>query len=374
MKLNIYAVLKLTALLFVLLACKKDEEMVPFKPSSLYYNDAVNIAEDDPTLSAIIKVYLSKKSDSTVVVKYSTEDSTAISGTDYTGATNAELVFNPGETSKFISIKIKANSTEKKDLYFFVNMLSATNSVFEAGRVKVKILNVDYENLVWSDEFTDANLNTAFWNYELGNNNGWGNNEKEVYTNSINNVFLEGGYLNIKAIKEVDNSYTSGRLTTKGKKEFTYGKVEIMAKLPEGQGIWPALWMLGANISSLSWPKCGEIDIMELLGHQTNKTYGTIHWDENGHQMKGSNYTLPTGSFSSDFHLFGFKWTPSRFIWYVDDFKYYEIQRTAASNFPFDLPEFFIFNVAVGGNWPGNPDETTVFPQSMVVDYIRVYQ
>ena len=374
MKSMFFSVLSFIALVALLFSCKKDEDLLPFKPSSIYYNNVVTVAEDDPSLTATIKVNLSKKSDSTVVVTYSTEDSTAQDGIDYTGTANASLTFNPGETTKSINIKIKANASEKRDLVFFVNMEGATNSVFEPGKVRVKIVNTDFENLVWSDEFTDAILNTADWNYELGNNNGWGNNEKEVYSNSLNNVFLEGGYLNIKAIKEADNSYTSGRLTTKGKREFTFGRVEILAKLPEGKGIWPALWMLGANISTVSWPKCGEIDIMELLGHEPNKTYGTLHWDESGHKMQGSNYTLPTGSFSSDFHLFTFTWTPSRMVWHVDNYKYYEVYKTSLPNFPFDLPEFFIFNVAVGGNWPGNPDESTVFPQSMVVDYIRVYQ
>jgi beta-glucanase (GH16 family) len=132
--------------------------------------------------------------------------------------------------------------------------------------------------------------------------------------------------------------------------------------------------MLGANISTVSWPKCGEIDMMEYLGHQTSTVYGTLHWDDNGHKYLGGNKTLSSGAFSDGFHIFTLVWTPSRFRWLVDGVQYYELDKNEVARFPFDLPEFFIFNVAVGGNWPGNPDGTTVFPQHMIVDYVRVYQ
>jgi beta-glucanase (GH16 family) len=195
-----------------------------------------------------------------------------------------------------------------------------------------------------------------------------------VYTNKDENVHIDSGYLHISALSPFAESYTSGRITTLGKKEYTYGRVEIRAKLPQGQGVWPALWMLGANIGSVNWPSCGEIDIMELLGHQPEKVYGTVHWDDNGHAYIGSNTSLAGSTFNTDFHLFTLVWTPNRMTWMVDREPYYTLTRTEISKFPFDLPEFLIFNVAVGGYWPGPPDGTTLFPQHMLVDYVRWYQ
>jgi beta-glucanase (GH16 family) len=332
------------------------------------------IVEDEPGAAVNLEVKLSASFEKIVTFNYSTADSTAVAGKDYVSVTTGKLTFQPGETSRTIVINILADSAQKKDVYFKVVFSNPVNAVLKRPIITIKVINVDYSTLSWSDEFTTGSLNTNFWNYESGNNNGWGNNEKEDYTSSISNVHIDSGFLHITAINPSLNYYTSGRITTKGKKEFTYGKVVIRARLPEGKGIWPAIWMLGGNISTESWPKCGEIDIMELLGHEPVKVYGTVHWDENGHTSKGGNMTLSTGSFSFDFHLFCFIWTPNHFIWLVDNVPYLSIDRSLVSKFPFDLPEFFIFNVAVGGTWPGNPDGTTVFPQHMIVDYIRVYQ
>jgi beta-glucanase (GH16 family) len=337
-------------------------------------NSGYEVAEDVPGSAVDLPVFLSEPYDDVVTLDYSTLDSTAVAGDNYEAVVSGKLTFSPGETTKTIQINILHDTIQKQDVYFKVVLSNPINAVLKDSRLTVRIVNVDYATLAWSDEFTDATLNTSSWNYEQGNNNGWGNNELEVYTNKTENVHLDSGYLHITALSPWADYYTSGRITTQGKREFTYGKVEIRAKLPEGQGIWPALWMLGANISTVGWPKCGEIDIMEYLGHQTNVVYGTIHWDENGHKYIGSNLALPTGSFSTDFHLFTFIWTPNRFKWLVNNEQYFEVNRRTIPYFPFDLPEFFIFNVAVGGNWPGNPDETTVFPQHMIVDYVRVYQ
>jgi hypothetical protein len=351
-------------------SCKKEQVAVDITINSSVFQ----IAEDTPGSALRLPVILSAAYDKVVTFDYATVDITATAGIDYVAVTSGKVIFQPGETSKTIVINILADYAQKQDVYFKVVFRNPVNAILKMSTITVKVVNVDYSTLAWSDEFTTGPLNSTFWNYETGNNNGWGNNEKEVYTNSINNVHIDSGYLHITAINPVVNSYTSGRITTKGKKEFTYCRVVIRAKLPEGKGMWPALWMLGGNNSTVNWPKCGEIDIMELLGHEPNKVYGTAHWDENGHKSKGGNMTLPTGSFSSDFHLFSLIWTPNHFKWLVDDEQYYSLDRSAISNFPFDLPEFFIFNVAVGGTWPGDPDGTTVFPQHMIVDFIRVYQ
>ena len=235
-------------------------------------------------------------------------------------------------------------------------------------------------NLVWHDEFDGQAIDTTSWQFEIGNGpGGWGNNELEYYTNSPANAFTANGKLVLQAQREVKNGfpYTSARIITKGKRAFTYGRVDIRAKLPSGKGLWPALWMLGQNIDSVGWPACGEIDIMELLGHQPNKIYGTLHWgpDFTKHKSFGKSYSF-FGSFSSQYHVFSLIWEKDSYKMMVDDQTY--LSATGAKivpyTNPFNKPQFFIFNVAVGGNWPGSPDSTTVFPQRMVVDYIRVFQ
>jgi beta-glucanase (GH16 family) len=235
--------------------------------------------------------------------------------------------------------------------------------------------------LVWSDEFSENNLDLSIWNQETGNGSGgWGNNELESYTGSLKNTFISNGNLIIEARKETIGAfnYTSGRMTTQDKKTFKFGRIDIRAKLPVGKGMWPALWMLGTNISSVGWPACGEIDNMELIGTKPSTVYGTLHWSNAGgsHASKGSDFELPSGDFSNQFHVFSIVWAENNIQWYVDDQKYLDISISdvGAGNYPFNMSQFFIFNVAVGGNWPGSPDNTTEFPQRMFVDYIRVFQ
>ena len=234
--------------------------------------------------------------------------------------------------------------------------------------------------LVWGDEFDGTSLNEAFWNYELGNNNGWGNNELQNYKKD--NTSVKDGYLIIQAKNESAGNqiYTSSRLTTQNKYNFKYGRVDIRATLPKGQGIWPALWMLGKNIPQVSWPKCGEVDIMEMVGGSSGNgsdktTYGTAHWDNNGsHAQYGGNKKLASGIFNDEFHVFSIVWDAKKIAWYLDDVKFHEIDTTPAGLSEFQEEYFFIINLAVGGDWPGKPDGTTVLPQQLVVDYIRVFQ
>ena len=304
---------------------------------------------------------------------YKTIDSTSIAGRDYVAVTAGKLILKAGETSKEIKINIIQDTSKKEDVYFSVVLSNPVNAILTSAHTTVKIANVDYAKLVWNDEFNSGPLNTGIWNYEVGAT-GWGNNELENYTSSVENVHLDSGYLHISALNPSGTSFTSGRITTKGKKEFTYARVEIRAKLPEGKGLWPALWMLGANFSSAGWPKCGEIDIMELIGSYPSVVHGAVHWDSNGHLSMTNEYSLQAGKFSSGFHKFSLIWTPNTLKWFVDKQQFFYQGRSGISAFPFDLPQFFIFNVAVGGNWPGSPDGTTVFPQHMIIDYIRVYQ
>jgi hypothetical protein len=238
-------------------------------------------------------------------------------------------------------------------------------------------LNYTGYNLVWNDEFKGTAINTDNWVFETGTGSwGWGNNELQYYRQQ--NAWVDGEVLTIEARKEqyMGSSYTSSRIKTQGKKSFKYGRVDIRALLPKGQGIWPALWMLGNDITSVGWPKCGEIDIMEMIGGsgRENQTHGTLHWDNNGHVYTGGSYTLPTGTFADEYHVFTIIWDETLIKWYVNDIFFHQINITPNHMTEFHNSYFFIFNVAVGGNWPGSPNASTVFPQQMKVDYIRVFQ
>lgn len=234
-------------------------------------------------------------------------------------------------------------------------------------------------NLVWSEEFDYTGLPApARWNIETGGT-GWGNNELQYYTNSQNNLSVGNGMLTITAREEQfgGRNYTSGRITTQGKFDFKYGRIEARIKLPYGQGLWPAFWMLGANFSSAGWPDCGEIDIMEMVGgtNNDNTCHATLHWDNNGaHAQYGQSYTLPSGIFADNFHIFSVRWNSQTVKAYVNDIQYFEIDITPAQLSEFQNNFFMILNVAVGGNWPGPPNASTQFPQTMQVDWIRVYQ
>ncbi len=239
--------------------------------------------------------------------------------------------------------------------------------------------------LIWSDEFETDTLDTSKWEYMHGTGSqygltGWGNNELQYYTDRDENIYVEEGKLHIRALNESyrTRNYTSARIRTKGKADFRYGKFEIRAKLPEGQGLWPAIWMLPTENVYGGWPQSGEIDIMELVGHEPDVVHGTIHygpeWPDN--RSRGHYYTLSNGKFSDDFHIFTIEWTPDRITWYMDDNFILFVTPGNLSPYiwPFDQKFHLLLNVAVGGQWPGSPDHTTEFPQEMIVDYIRVYE
>ncbi len=226
--------------------------------------------------------------------------------------------------------------------------------------------------LVWHDEFDSSSIDRGKWNFEV-NGNGGGNNELQYYTDRSLNAWQEQGWLVIQALKEsyLGKSYTSARMTTARKGDWLYGRVDVKAKLPRGRGLWPAIWMMPTDSYYGGWPKSGEIDIMELLGQEPAKVYGTIHWEENGaHLSSGASYSLASGrTFADDFHLFSFEWSADSLKWFVDRTPFHAEHNGP----PFDNRFFLILNVAVGGNWPGSPDASTVFPQVMIVDYVRVY-
>jgi beta-glucanase (GH16 family) len=226
--------------------------------------------------------------------------------------------------------------------------------------------------LIWSDEFSGNTLNTDNWSYEFGNG-GWGNNEWQYYTNAQENIEVSNGMLKITARHEGTGAteYTSARIITKGLFEFEYGKVEARMKLPLGQGLWPAFWALGGNIDEVSWPQCGEIDIMEHVSNEY-MTHGAVHWENNGHAFVGNG----VNNDPTQYHVYGIIWDENLIRWFMDGVQFYQftIQASNNSDDAFRHPMFLLLNLAVGGNWPGYPDTTTPFPSSMWVDYVRVYQ
>ena len=241
------------------------------------------------------------------------------------------------------------------------------------------------EKLVWSDEFNGKQLDPGKW-IAVNNDSGYGNNELEYYTSRPANVKQRKGSLLLTARREKYTGkdgqtrlYTSGRIETRGRFQLKYGRIEARIRMPRGQGIWSAFWMLGSDYARVGWPNCGEIDIMENVGFEPSKVHGSLHGPgySGGNPLTGV-YTLPGGKrFSDGYHVFAAEWSPRAIRFYVDGVLY-ETQTPkdvpAGHRWAFDHPFYIILNVAVGGFWPGNPDATTRFPQTMRVDYVRVYQ
>ena len=244
---------------------------------------------------------------------------------------------------------------------------------------------------VWRDEFdgpAGASFDRAKWVADTGGN-GFGNQEREFYTTSAENVALDGdGHLVITARAEPPSStyqcwygrcrYTSTRLKTKGLFAQAYGRFEARIRVPRGQGLWPAFWMLDADIDSIGWPQGGEIDIMENIGREPAIAHGTLHGPGySGADGIGRADTLSSGAYADDFHIFAVVWRPNEIRWYVDGRQYHRVTPAdlpRGAKWVFDHPFFLLLNVAVGGGWPGDPDASTTFPQQMVVDYVRVYR
>lgn len=242
-------------------------------------------------------------------------------------------------------------------------------------------------NLKWEDQFEGDSLNRDDWNVEL-HDPGWVNNELQSYVDSPENIYIEDGSLVLKPVETVNEdgsvSYTSGRVNTQNKHDFKYGLFEARVKVPEGQGFLPAFWMMPTDENLYGqWPRCGEIDIMEVLGNDTDTSYGTIHYG-NPHSESQGSYTLEEGTFSDEYHVFDVEWEPGKISWYVDGklihtednwYSATEGQGEVTYPAPFDQPFYIILNLAVGGNWPGNPDETTDIANSAYyIDYVKVYQ
>lgn len=240
-----------------------------------------------------------------------------------------------------------------------------------------------FENVVMEENFDGTELDTSLWSYDIGDGSsqglsGWGNNELQYYTDRLENVKVEDGILNITARKEAyeEASYTSGRILTKLNFDQKYGRFEARMKLPWGQGLWPAFWLLGADIDEVGWPQTGEIDIMEYRGQEPTRIHGSVHGPEySGAEAVSKSYNLEGDRFDTDFHVFGIEWGKDYINFYVDDDLYNQITpEDVDGEWVYNKPFYILINMAVGGSYVGSPTEDTVFPQTLEIDYVRVYQ
>jgi beta-glucanase (GH16 family) len=384
--------LSLLLLSLIFPGCKEEETNVV----TGFATDKAILTEGASKNNQVISVTLTGALSSTIKVPYQIKEGTAKAGLDVTTA-EGELEFSKGKLSTDLTIEILGDTYlelgESFDIIFTYNSnaFSATIEIANDDVVETILTAEDgfytpetYPSMqvAFRDEFDGASLNTTKWTYELGNGCsvgicGWGNNELETYTNATENIKLDNGKLVITALKNID-AFTSARIKTQDKVELKFGRIDVRAKLPKGQGIWPAIWMLGENIDIVGsgWPICGEIDIMEVVGHKPTELVGTVHYNNDGYKYSSGSTSLSVGEgdFSDKFHVFSIVWDKNKISWYLDNKVFKEFSNTDIAGYPFNKAFFFIMNIAVGGNWPGSPDATTVFPQTMVVDYIRVFQ
>jgi hypothetical protein len=364
----------------------------------------VEFLEGDDTKTQTVSIAINDAApqDMTMNVEIAT-NSTLTAGEDYTGLSMTSFTIPTGETGFSFEMEVIGDTIYELNESLFLEVTSDYEA-FTDGTVQITINNDDdnwnagalvipdggYETpleydgmtLVWQDEFEADTLNTDDWSYDLGDGCpslcGWGNQELEFYRTS--NLTFQDGKMIIAAKKEDAGGkpYTSTRINTKGKQSFKYGRIDIRASMPYGKGLWPALWMLGENIDEVGWPACGEIDIMEMVGGSNGEdatTLGTVHWDAGGnHADYGGDYQLSEGTLNDNFHVYSISWDEQFIRWYLDDVQYHEIDISPGDLSEFDEPFYFIFNIAVGGTLPGSPTMATVFPQYMVVDYVRVFQ
>ncbi len=395
----IHIMLKLTLFSFLFLvvnAC--DDSSIPDDRLPEVTAEAVTLAETNQDQEISVDLTINKPSTQDIIINYSTQNGTAQAGDDYRSIQNENITIAAGDISASITLLILGDEVREDEEYFYLNLSSAINASIATKEIQITITDTDtkeevgsiqsfegYEspleyngyNMVWQDEFEADQLSDNYI-FEIGTgSNGWGNNESQYYRKE--NTRLEDGYLVIQAKKEnfQGREYTSSRIITEGKKEFKYGRFDIRARMPYGQGIWPAIWMLGSNFNQVGWPQCGEIDIMEMIGGQGREriVHGTVHWQSNnGYANYGHSKNLSEASLADKFHVFSIIWDENSIEWLIDNQSYGSIDTSPTHLDEFREQFFFIFNVAVGGNWPGYPDESTEFPQEMWIDYIRVFQ
>lgn len=380
------------------LSCSKKNPWIPIQtgvPSFEIFADTLIEGIDDFLL---LSVHLKNKIETPILIEYETSSASAIAGEDFEH-TSGLMYFSTDTLSHKQNILINLIDDEKQEETEIFEIIFRTDTLanFNNERVQIIILDDDdqltdndfpgyvtpleYEgwNLFWADEFSGTELNLEDW--IQANSGNWFNNELQYYT--PNNTEVGNGVLTITAKPEVmgGHNYTSSRMWTHHKVFFNYGRVDIRAKLPYSQGLWPALWMMGENRDTVGWAQCGEIDIMELRGHTPNTVSSTIHYKNaggNNVHPTAKKYVLESESFDDEFYVFSLIWNEHKVEFFVDDILYNTIFHPNLNYLNNDNPflkEFYILmNVAVGGNFGGNPDATTIWPQKMEVDYVRVFQ
>ncbi|MEM6807444.1 MAG: family 16 glycosylhydrolase, partial [Bacteroidota bacterium] len=384
---------------FLFLNCEDNPEpQPPAELPKLRMQDS-QVFEKEGNSQMIFEARLDEAAPADISINYTVEGISAEPGVDFETASGT-LTIATGESKAEISVQILDDSQKEVDEKIRLTISGGTdvNIVATEGiglikdneEVAYTAQDGGYEssethfgyNLVWNEEFDGSALSTDVYNFELDdgcpNLCGWGNSELQWYTDLPQNVKVEDSKLIITATKQGASGFKSARIQTKGKKEFKFGRIDVRARLPKGQGIWPAIWMLGANIDEVGWPACGEIDIMELVGHQASSSHGTAHWGAQGDPGSTSS-TAVYGideDFAERFHVFSIVWEEDEIVWYVDESRFHQVGRAdmRGKPYPFNQEMFFIMNIAVGGLWPGSPDETTIFPQTMEIDYLRVFQ
>lgn len=334
--------------IFVLLSCGKSDEVTPVAPTNL-----------------TIATEISTDGSGTVVFTATAE-----------GAVSYDFEYGNGEfatvPSGIVTYKYSLSGT---NIYPVTVTAVGTTGLKTRKTIQVTVtVNNAVPGVFWSEEFnTDGAPNPAKWGYDLGTGSGgWGNQELQYYTSRPENVIVQGGVLKIKAIKESysGSAYTSARLLTKGLFAFTYGKIEVRAKFPAGVGTWPAIWMLGSNITTVGWPACGEIDIAEHRGSELNKIFGTLHYPgRSGGNPNGSTRIISNAT--TEFHIYTVEWSALAIKIYVDGQLYHSVANSSA--IPFNHDFFIILNVAMGGTFGGAVDPTFT-NATMEVDYVRVYK
>lgn len=388
----------LAVLFFTLTGCPADDDsgMPGGTTQDLAVTDPTITEGDFGTQNVSITITASGPVANGSSLRFATQNGTATSGEDYRLPDGAQVIF-PTSGTLNLTFQVYGDLNREEDETFQVIFSDGVGVNTDGLVATITIVNDDetdnpfniptegpdspmsYDGytLAWSDEFDDQSNFSTNYRHESGNGSGgWGNNELQFYQGD--NTIIGDGHLIIEARKENMGgfNYTSSRIISKGKQEFTQGRIDVRAALPEGQGVWPAIWMLGANIDQVSWPKCGEIDIMEMLGHDTNTLYGTVHFANSagGYQSNGGNVNVPEG-LNRRFNVFTVIWTADHLEWRLNDVPYHRVERSVLAGSPMlDAPQFLLFNVAVGGNWPGSPNATTTFPQRMFIDYVRVFQ
>jgi beta-glucanase (GH16 family) len=396
---NLVFMMKIYAPFLILLvfanACDSGNDMEQMMPS-IRILDAERLEGDEGILNLDYTIALSEAHSEDIILKYKTDDASAFQNVDYKKA-EGQLTIPAGSTQGTITLEIISDIIKEGNEFFRLQFESDQGVQFSSSNAIIRIKNDDselpyeaedyttptsYEGwaTAWADEFNGATINKDWWTHEIGNgDNGWGNNEMEYYTDARENSRIVNGNLVIEARDDSWNGhkYTSARMVTRDKKVFSSGRTDIRAKLPYGQGIWPALWMLGRSIDLKGWPACGEIDIMELIGNLPSTSHATVHFgSSSSYKYIGDSYKITGEKFNDRFHVFSVVRELNQMWFYVDDILIFDFtsKDTQGQPYPFNEQFFFIFNVAIGGTWPGSPDASTIFPQKMEVDYIRVFK